>query len=312
MDHRRPPACDWAASSQRGVIGFRGGRLRTTSQAAPTDTRTWFSAATMFSVEAQPEQRTQVVILPPPVPHLLVADGTVLVCGTRSTRIVQEFAGSRHVVAVALRPCLLAGVFDNADGASLVNRLTPISQWIGTRRAAALAEAVDDADSLPGKVRCLYRLLRLRGLPDGDAAQSRDLVEAVLGTLSKSRVSDAADLHKVSTRTLLRLFKAHLGIGPKAAARRWRLIDAGTSLVRQPENWARLVPQLGYFDQPHFINDFRNGLGITPARFAAQVGLSREVRLAARRRRDGPGVADRIQLSATTGAVPGPGAFVQS
>ena len=35
-------------------------------------------------------------------------------------------------------------------------------------------------------------------------------------------------------------------------------------------NWARLALECGYFDQSHFIHDFRNFSGLTPTEYVRQ------------------------------------------
>jgi AraC-like DNA-binding protein len=41
-------------------------------------------------------------------------------------------------------------------------------------------------------------------------------------------------------------------------------------------DWARLAQDLGYFDQAHFINDFRDAIGSSPAEYAAECEAARE------------------------------------
>jgi AraC-like DNA-binding protein len=37
-------------------------------------------------------------------------------------------------------------------------------------------------------------------------------------------------------------------------------------------DWSRLAADLGYFDQAHFIKDFKAIVGLTPAEYAKKVG----------------------------------------
>jgi AraC-like DNA-binding protein len=39
-------------------------------------------------------------------------------------------------------------------------------------------------------------------------------------------------------------------------------------------NWAKMALDLGYFDQAHFIKDFKRLIGQTPAEYASRVGAA--------------------------------------
>jgi AraC-like DNA-binding protein len=64
---------------------------------------------------------------------------------------------------------------------------------------------------------------------------------------------------------------AHVGIGPKWVINRNRMHEA---IVRvqagNAVSWAALAQELGYFDQAHFITDFRKLVGETPSSFASE------------------------------------------
>jgi AraC-like DNA-binding protein len=81
-------------------------------------------------------------------------------------------------------------------------------------------------------------------------------------------VSTIADHHHVSVRTLQRLFRAYVGIGPKWVLQRFRLHDALEHMDRRREiDWTRLALELGYYDHAHFHRDFRALVGRTPAQY---------------------------------------------
>nr|WP_242594970.1 helix-turn-helix domain-containing protein [Corallococcus exiguus] len=69
-----------------------------------------------------------------------------------------------------------------------------------------------------------------------------------------------------------RLFNRYVGVNPKWVIQRYRLHEAAERLRETPPpELARLALELGYFDQAHFIRDFRRIVGCTPAGYARQV-----------------------------------------
>ncbi len=70
-------------------------------------------------------------------------------------------------------------------------------------------------------------------------------------------------------RALQRLFSRYVGVSPKWVIRRFRLQEAAEQLTRgNIVDWSRLALDLGYFDQAHFINDFRSLIGMSPTEYA--------------------------------------------
>jgi AraC-like DNA-binding protein len=87
------------------------------------------------------------------------------------------------------------------------------------------------------------------------------------------RVEQLAELHRVSVRTLQRLMRHHVGLGPKQLIRRYRLLEAASQLASgNPCNHAHLALALGYADQSHFTRDFRAVIGTSPGRQSKQAG----------------------------------------
>jgi AraC-like DNA-binding protein len=84
-------------------------------------------------------------------------------------------------------------------------------------------------------------------------------------------VSSRMDLNK---RTLQRLFSQYVGVSPKWVIKRYRLHEVTEQLsAGSVIDWARLAQDLGYFDQAHFIKDFKTIVGRTPLEYAKHSGL---------------------------------------
>jgi AraC-like DNA-binding protein len=70
----------------------------------------------------------------------------------------------------------------------------------------------------------------------------------------------------LSARKLIELFRGQVGLTPKVFARMCRFRRVIGSLdTRMDVDWAETALSCGYFDQPHFIHDFRAFAGVSPA-----------------------------------------------
>ena len=93
-----------------------------------------------------------------------------------------------------------------------------------------------------------------------------------LACTKRDTVTLAAERHGLSERTLQRLFRRYVGVGPKWVLQRARLHDAVERLdtADGPVDLAALATELGWFDQAHFTRDFTALVGQSPAAYAAR------------------------------------------
>jgi transcriptional regulator GlxA family with amidase domain len=85
-----------------------------------------------------------------------------------------------------------------------------------------------------------------------------------------ARVADVARRAHVAPRTLQKLFRRYVGVGPKWALTRLRIHRALERLSTSPPAWTELALELGYYDHAHFIRDFRLVVGRSPSQFVAE------------------------------------------
>lgn len=111
----------------------------------------------------------------------------------------------------------------------------------------------------------------LRHLPERDPKMEKvsKMVKLVKDDASILKVDDLVDRYELSKRTLQRLFRQYVGISPKWVIQRYRLHEAAEKMADgQAENWTQLALGLGYYDQAHFIRDFKSIVGQTPSEYA--------------------------------------------
>ena len=72
----------------------------------------------------------------------------------------------------------------------------------------------------------------------------------------------------LSSGGLLKLFKKHVGISPARYKRIARFNQAASSILNHPGlSLTQIASECGYYDQAHFIKDFREFGGISPSDF---------------------------------------------
>ena len=109
---------------------------------------------------------------------------------------------------------------------------------------------------------------------DDNAAEARRIVECIMADREITRVDDVVERLGLNKRSLQRLFSQYIGVSPKWVIKRYRLHEAAEELASgQPTDFSNMAVDLGYFDQAHFIKDFKSIVGKSPAEYARSVGL---------------------------------------
>lgn len=175
-------------------------------------------------------------------------------------------SGSGAVVGARFRPGGFTARFGR-DAAAMTGRVLPVdAELFGTPvsfddNVQAAARQLDDAV--------------------GSSHREPDPVYRQLTALI-DRIRDDGELHRVeqvmacspwSARTTQRLFRRYVGVPVKWVLCRYRLQQAALEIESRPGiDFADLAVRLGWYDQAHFINDFRDMLGVTPGEYAARHG----------------------------------------
>lgn len=104
--------------------------------------------------------------------------------------------------------------------------------------------------------------------PDDQVEFVQLIVQFIVDNRAITHVEDVADAFGMSVRTLQRLFSRYVGVSPKWVIQRYRLQDAA-ELIEQGciPDWAALSHDLGYYDQAHFIKDFKALIGKSPEEY---------------------------------------------
>lgn len=111
----------------------------------------------------------------------------------------------------------------------------------------------------------------LENLPETDANVElvQRIVQAAIDDRSVTRVAHLTDRFDIGPRTMQRLFDRYVGVSPKWVVQRYRLQEAALLLEQGGHLDGPAVSQeLGFYDQAHFIKQFKALVGITPDAYA--------------------------------------------
>lgn len=208
-------------------------------------------------------------ILPHPSVQLVFARGRSRIYGVRLGRFVRQLSGKDCILGIKFRP----GTFYPFLGqpvCSLANRSIPAVQVFPGAEAATEKVLANRSDL--GMVRAATCFLEAH-LPVRDPSmhRARRAVEEIVENPSVTRVQDLLARLDVSERTLQRLFGRYVGASPTWVIKRYRVYEALEQLtLGRPPKSASLAQNLGYFDQAHFINDFKKLVGCAPTEYTSR------------------------------------------
>lgn len=178
--------------------------------------------------------------------------------------------GSGRVLGTRFRP----GGFRPFLGgpvSQLTGRFVEIGEMYGAAGATLGEQVLAEPDTRAAIALTETFLLSLRPDQDPLTEEAAALVTMVANDMSVTRVDELAARSGRSVRSLQRLFRDYVGIGPKWVIRRFRLHEAAER-VYQGLDLATLAAELGYADQAHLTRDFTTAVGMPPAAYARLSG----------------------------------------
>lgn len=205
--------------------------------------------------------------LPHPNAHLVLEAGQARVHGVHTGRFTSVLEGQGAVFGVKFRP---GGFhpFLRAPLSTLRNRNVSLRELFGAegdRLGPAVLSQRDDAAMATVAV----DFLTLHLPPVGEEVERIGrIVDGIAMDRSINTLDDLVVRWQIGKRALQRMFNEYVGVGPKWVINRYRMHEALERMEQDDElEWARLALELGYFDQAHFIRDFKALVGCPPAEY---------------------------------------------
>jgi AraC-like DNA-binding protein len=224
-----------------------------------------------WSYEAYGAGHARERVLPGPVSELVV-----VLNGARAGSVFCGAQSEAFVIETADRPALL-GVHFKPGGAFPFLRRMPADELHNVRvsldaiwgaDARDLQERLQEAATPGGRFRLLEAALlaRLGGPPVRHPAVAYALAE--IDARPSRPIGEITDRIGLSARRFIEVFATEVGLTPKLYGR-VRRFQAVLTLVHGAADvdWTDVALTCGYYDQAHFIHDFRAFSGLSPTAY---------------------------------------------
>ena len=190
-----------------------------------------------------------------------------VISGPRSEAFILERSDSDHFIGIHFKPggafpflTVPAGELQNLD-------VTVESIW-GTK----IHEILDRLLAAPVLIPS-FRFLKHAYSKSSDVRRRHLAVEGALRAIHSGQslsANELADQASLSQRRFIQLFRNEVGLTPKLFSRviRFQHVLAALEKIINPD-WLEIALTAGYFDQAHFIHDFREFSDLTPSEYMA-------------------------------------------
>lgn len=213
--------------------------------------------------------------LPHPTVHLVFEQKKSRIVGVTSGKFSHLLEGKGGVFGIKFRPGAFYP-FVRFPISSITDREIRLWDMFGVE-SEVLEEVILSQEDDREMIKLAEAFLRER-LPEQDANVGliNQIVDCIIADRRIVKVDDVTRRFPIGKRTLQRLFSQYVGVSPKWVIKRYRLHEAAEQLASgNVPDWPKIALELGYFDQAHFIKDFRAIVGTTPAEYVKQTASVR-------------------------------------
>lgn len=186
-----------------------------------------------------------------------------LLAGQLTKYFFLENTGRSGVLGIKFKPAAITTLF-NISMHELTDKVVPLTSRINTlsRMEVDLRKETQHERKIEVINRNLLSLSEKykRGVVD-------EAVNLIFSTHGSISVTGLTDHLKTGERQLERLFKKFIGLPPKFYARVIRFSHIFQMVDAKKFTWTDLGLQAGFYDQPHFIKNFKAFTGEDPSRY---------------------------------------------
>lgn len=204
-----------------------------------------------------------------------ILNPNAMVMGQRTKSYYIEPVGHVDTIAICFYPYGFAN-FINTSLENLVDQETPIEDLFNEIQANELEQRIVQTTNTKERIEIIETFL-LNKLNEKTTIENivKTTVETLMSTKGSMPINIIMKDDLSKRRQLERYFKKQIGISPKQLGKVIRLQATLQMLLsQQSETLTDIAYENEYFDQNHFIKDFKEFVGITPKEFLGNESMA--------------------------------------
>lgn len=205
--------------------------------------------------------------LPYPSVHIVFEKGNSKIFGVTRGRFSTLLKDKGSVFGIKFRPGGFYPFFQKSIS-SLTDKTFPISE-LTNEDSLPLETEIFQKEDEEDRIKIIETWLE-KILPEPDP--KIPLINTIIDRIKEDRtiqsVEQITKLYSIQLRNLQRLFQEYVGVSPKWVIQRFRIQEVAERMEKEKSiPFAELALDLGYYDQAHFIKDFKNTIGLSPEEY---------------------------------------------
>lgn len=192
--------------------------------------------------------------------------GSTLLCGSTYKWSNVRFTSGTQVFGAAITPLGWARLFD-VDADQLANKILPLEAYV-SKSKVPLIKGVFNAPDTDKRVKAADNLFA--AMVDPVRRIDEDFLDQITAWITSPDPNEldvlTSEMNR-SPRQIQRLCKKYFGCSPKMLHRKFRALHSANRLTWQDLTDWQDVATTVYFDQSHFIREFKQFNGRTPSEF---------------------------------------------
>lgn len=196
--------------------------------------------------------------------------------GQRTSYFHISSRGPVNALGVRLRPGGLS-VFTNVPAQYFNNSILPLQEVFG-QQASSWTDLLLASPLLIDRITNLENFLTKACKANHDSERTMKLIADVKGS-HKESIEALCNLTGFYYKKLERTFKSTTGYTPKNFVRIMRFYKSLLEMKQANTSFTAVSLNAGYYDQSHFIHEFKQFTGVTPSTFASQRALIPDILL---------------------------------
>ena len=205
--------------------------------------------------------------LPYPSIHIVFEKDNSKIFGVTKGRFSTLLQGKGSVFGIKFRPGGFYPFFKKSVSI-LTDKKLPLS-ILSNEEILNLENQIFNLEEETSRVELVETWLeKILTKPDPKIPFLNGIIDKIKEDRGIHSVDQIVKLTSMNLRSLQRLFREYVGVSPKWVIQRFRIQEVAERIEKEKTiHYAEMALDLGYYDQAHFIRDFKKTIGLSPEEY---------------------------------------------